>query len=482
MVLLMLTFEAFPQPYDTVLNEDDPFLFADGFEEFLEGTIIAPADSAILSEADDADPSAPGFQVSVFFATSNEATSFALTIAEGCDDAHAGCGVARNLAQGPVTNPGGAEPTTQITLALDGQTSYQRIGLIIQDALGNSHSSDVRITVKASSCSLSFTDLPPSDWFNGSVCANGTNCASATVTITVAQAGNCVGISSVSLFDDASLLATDSSPTVGGTSVFNVQLNDDETVRLKAKAFESVTEIGLSNVRTMTMDFTPPLVDFISANVEGFQTAATGESVLYNFASDLSIGTPGMQFHAQVSVTDTNADGGQLISLTAAGLSTVSLFPSNENIPLDLAGASPVTSNLLDMTLADLQTHAISVVGADAAGNRVSASYTAEVDLTPPPDPPAVLATNPPSPANDNNPKILGTADDDTIVHLYSDPGCFNSLASGSAESFSTTGIAISVADNSTTTVYGNATDAASNVSACSVTFVSYLEDSTPPD
>lgn len=91
-----------------------------------------------------------------------------------------------------------------------------------------------------------------------------------------------------------------------------------------------------------------------------------------------------MQFHALVSVTDTNVDGGQLINLTATGISTVELFPANVTIPLALTGASPVMSNLLDMTLADLQTHTITVMGADAAGNQDSASYTAEVDVTPP--------------------------------------------------------------------------------------------------
>jgi hypothetical protein len=383
MVFLMLTLGAFAQSNSNLLNGVESFLFADGFEEWLEGTIIAPVDNAILSNADDADP-APGFQVSVTFATSNVATSFALTLKEGCDSAHAGCGAAEILAHGPVTNPGGAEPTTQITLTLNEPTSYKRIGLVIQDAEGNSHSSDVRITVNINTCSLSFTDLPPGGWINGSVCANGTSCASASVTITVAQAGSCVGINSVGLFDGESLLATDSSPTVGGTSVFNVQLNDNVTLEFEARAFESATEIASSAVKVTNTDFTLPVVDFISSSIEGFQTAATGESVVYNFVSDLSPGIPGMQFHALVSVTDTNVDGGQLINLTATGISTVELFPANVTIPLALTGASPVMSNLLDMTLADLQTHTITVMGADAAGNQDSASYTAEVDVTPP--------------------------------------------------------------------------------------------------
>jgi hypothetical protein len=266
-------------------------------------------------------------------------------------------------------------------------------------------------------CALAFTDLPTGDWYNGSVCANGTNCVSTTITITVAQGGDCTGISSVGLFDGESQLAMDSSPPVGGASVFNVLIEDYAELQLQAKAFESDSEIASTSVSLIKTDFTPPQVEFIAADVDGFQTAATGEHVVYTVLSDLDQVAPGMQFNARVSVTDTNLEGGQLLGLTATGASKVDLSPSNVSIPLTLAGATPLAVDLLDLSLADQQTHVISVVGTDAAGNQDSASYTAEVNLTGPPDPPTPLETRPPSPANDNEPEISGTVEAGTIVH-----------------------------------------------------------------
>ena len=141
-------------------------------------------------------------------------------------------------------------------------------------------------------CSLEFTDLPPGGWFNGSVCANGTHCNLANVTISVAQTGNCVGISSVQLFDGESLLATDSSPTVGGTSVFHVLIEDGTELQLEARAFEADTEIASSGIQSKIADFTPPVVDFISSDVEGFQTPWTGADLSYNAALDSNLSAP----------------------------------------------------------------------------------------------------------------------------------------------------------------------------------------------
>lgn len=328
-------------------------------------------------------------------------------------------------------------------------------------------------------CALAFTDVPTGDWYNGSACANGTNCVSATITITVAQGGDCTGISSVGLFDGESLLATDSSPPLGGVSAFNVLIEDDTELQLQARAFESDSEIASTGVSLIRTDFTLPQVEFTAGDVDGFQTAATGEHAVYTIFSDLDQTAPGMQFNARVSVGDTNLEGGQLLGLTATGAGTVDLIPSNISIPLTLAGATPVAVDLLDLSLADQQTHVISVVCTDAAGNQDSASYTAEVDLTRPPDPPALLETSPPSPANDNNPEVSGTVEAGTTVRLYSDSICSSLLASGSAELFTTTGITINVADNSTTTLYANATDATAHVSTCSGGLV-YVENSLP--
>ncbi len=99
-----------------------------------------------------------------------------------------------------------------------------------------------------------------------------------------------------------------------------------------------------------------------------------------------------------------------------------------------------------------------------------------------PPARPTVVSSTPASPANYNNPSIEGTAEDGTTVNLYLNSGCTGgSVGTG----FSTGGVfsanVTPVANDSTTTYYANATDAAGNVSPCSTSSLTYIEDSTPP-
>ena len=97
-----------------------------------------------------------------------------------------------------------------------------------------------------------------------------------------------------------------------------------------------------------------------------------------------------------------------------------------------------------------------------------------------PPDPPVLSGTNPASPANNNNPRIIGAAEAGSTVRLYTSSDCTGAVAGqGSAATFASPGIRVSVADNSTTTYYATATDASDNTSGCSTTSVTYTEDST---
>jgi hypothetical protein len=96
------------------------------------------------------------------------------------------------------------------------------------------------------------------------------------------------------------------------------------------------------------------------------------------------------------------------------------------------------------------------------------------------PDPPIVSGTNPASPANDNNPHVYGTAPATDVVGIYSSPDCTGSpVAVGSGSEFSSTGIQVSVPDDSTTTFRANVTDDANNTSPCSSTYAVYEERST---
>ena len=90
--------------------------------------------------------------------------------------------------------------------------------------------------------------------------------------------------------------------------------------------------------------------------------------------------------------------------------------------------------------------------------------------------------TSPASPANNNSPKVKGSAEAGSVVRIYSTSGCKGTpLATGSAAELASPGLTVSVLDNSTTTLRATATDGVGNLSACSAG-LAYVEDSTPPD
>jgi Arylsulfotransferase (ASST) len=105
-------------------------------------------------------------------------------------------------------------------------------------------------------------------------------------------------------------------------------------------------------------------------------------------------------------------------------------------------------------------------------------------DRTPPP-PPTLSATSPLSPGNGTHPLVLGSAEADSTVSIYSNAACTNMVGSGSAARLASPGVVVTVLPDSTTRLYGTATDAASNSSDCSATPLDYAEapveiDATP--
>jgi hypothetical protein len=98
------------------------------------------------------------------------------------------------------------------------------------------------------------------------------------------------------------------------------------------------------------------------------------------------------------------------------------------------------------------------------------------------PTPPTLTATNPASPANDNNPLVQGTAEAGSTISLYTNATCTSGVAAtGSAATLASPGLAVTVADNTSTTFYATATNAAGDTSTCSSSMVTYVEDSAAP-
>ena len=97
---------------------------------------------------------------------------------------------------------------------------------------------------------------------------------------------------------------------------------------------------------------------------------------------------------------------------------------------------------------------------------------------------PTISSSTPPSPANQNNPVLNGTADAGTTVDLYTDSACTGAVV-GTGAADASSGefhipVTVAVPDNAATTFYATATDATPSTSPCSDGFT-YVEDSSPP-
>lgn len=107
-------------------------------------------------------------------------------------------------------------------------------------------------------------------------------------------------------------------------------------------------------------------------------------------------------------------------------------------------------------------------------------NFALSADATPPPAP-TITGTDPPSPADDSNPRVIGDAEAGSTVRIFKSADCSGPVAAeGSAATFGSPGIAVAVAENQTTQLTATATDPAGNTSPCSDPFA-YTESSPAP-
>jgi subtilisin family serine protease len=94
------------------------------------------------------------------------------------------------------------------------------------------------------------------------------------------------------------------------------------------------------------------------------------------------------------------------------------------------------------------------------------------------PAPPELTSTNPASPANENHPKIIGSAEAGSTIKLFVGSGCHGAaIETGTAAQLASPGLEVTVADNSVSEFSATATDAGLNTSACSEP-IEYMESS----
>ncbi|HKI66572.1 MAG TPA: N,N-dimethylformamidase beta subunit family domain-containing protein, partial [Solirubrobacterales bacterium] len=163
--------------------------------------------------------------------------------------------------------------------------------------------------------------------------------------------------------------------------------------------------------------------------------------------------------------------------------SRVDYGASSGSLPFSQSDPEPVTSHSVQISgLEPNATYYFRVTSADEEANSVTEP---EMLLSPAtfatlPEAPVLSATVPPSPANQNSPKIVGSAGAGTTVDLFAGGDCSGSPVAGGTAAELEAGIEVAVGDDSSTEFRATATGGggASNCSAP----LAYLEDSTPPE
>jgi Ca2+-binding RTX toxin-like protein len=227
----------------------------------------------------------------------------------------------------------------------------------------------------------------------------------------------------------------------------------------------------------------------------GYQTLQRAEALAYSNLNTLTY-DPGTQTPVNVTLaaptlTDTDPDSPandnapEIKGTAPAGTTQVRLYTdaSCSGSIIGQGTAATFASPGLTVPVNDNTSPTFYATVVDNLGgiSDCSSGITYLEDSTPPATP-TVGDSDPDSPANNNGPRIKGTADAASTVKLYTNATCTSAVAAqGSGTSFVSPGLLVAVANDTTTTFYATATDAAGNVSGCSAAPVTYVEDSTPP-
>jgi len=242
----------------------------------------------------------------------------------------------------------------------------------------------------------------------------------------------------------------------GNEFTFSLQVADDSTTLVSAVAVHDGTGLssGCSPVFTYTEDSTPPAPPVMTGTNPASPNKSTTPKVL---------GTtePGGRVRVY---TDSACAGTAGPQVTANAEGRFEALPDSGAIRAEVS----------------LYADAI-----DTVGNRSACSSALRYVLDQaPPDRPQIIGFNPQSPANNNHPKLRGTAEPGSrvIVRRSFGSSCtaYEAGVTAVVGADGTFEVTVSVSDNSTERFSVFATDPAGNESECNYSQY-YSEDSTPP-
>ncbi|MDX6411096.1 MAG: hypothetical protein QOE91_612, partial [Gaiellaceae bacterium] len=379
-----------------------------------------------------------------------------------------------------VSDKGDYVPGEIVTLTGSGWQPGETVHLVVNDDQGKtwSHSADV-VADDSGGVSDQF-QLP--GWFVAVYSITATGSSSGTIT---------------SSFTDAALKATIDSavPSLLGPAnsftdvTWHANGNGTYSVRVGGSSCTTGTQVDSGNYTTQPATLVTRIA--ATALAEGANTVRVCVTVSTNTDFDVVTVTKDTTAPVAPSVTSSaplspaNNMAPKIIG-SAEAASTVKLF-TNATCTSALAGsgtAAAFASPGITVAVADNTTTTFYATATDAAGNTSACSSTSVtyVEDSTAPGMPTVTSVSPAPPANNNSPTITGSADAGSTVKLYTNATCTSAVAAtGTAAAFASPGLTVSVGNNSTTTFYATATDAAGNPSPCSTSSVTYVEDSTAP-
>ncbi|MFL5754928.1 MAG: hypothetical protein ACJ77N_01385, partial [Chloroflexota bacterium] len=250
------------------------------------------------------------------------------------------------------------------------------------------------------------------------------------------------------------------------------------TYTAQAQQSDTATNTGFSAPTTFTVDATAPTVTNVSStSLDGAYSTGSVIPVTVTFSEPVNVvGTPTLTLAVGTSRAVNYTSGSGTSTLTF----NYTVQAGDISADLNYAATTSLTAGTTIRDAAGNDANR-TLPGLAAAGS-LATNKNIVIDTTAP-GLPTVSSTTPASPANNNAPAVKGSAESGSTVTIYTASGCgvASLTASGTQAAFAGTGITANVSDDTTTTFFAKATDAAGNTSACSATSVSYIEDSTPP-
>ncbi|MCX5740879.1 MAG: Ig-like domain-containing protein, partial [Proteobacteria bacterium] len=270
-------------------------------------------------------------------------------------------------------------------------------------------------------------------------------------------------------------------PTVNGTSEANATIDVYGNAACSGGKLGTGTATGVGTFAvsvTVTANTTTTLYALATDSASNVSACST-TSATYTH-DNVAPATPGSLATTPASPSSNSTP---TLSGTAETGSTVNVYNTN-NCSGAIKGSTTAVAGAFSVsgTVALNATTSLTVQSVDAAGNLSACSvvltYTHD-SLAP--ATPTITASTPTGPSNVNTPVLSGTAETGSTVALYTTAGCSGAPTTGTAIAPGTFAISVTVADNSSTSFYARATDAAGNASGCSAAAFTYVEDSTPP-